>query len=154
MSSVVADAEAALAMHVSVLAPLSINPAIGTRVTAVTAQDMYIKRRESWRFALSLRSNENTIAVVSYARMDPANLGNTPDEELLRSRLRKMIVKNIGIICYGLPRTATASACGFASSTVYTTPLVKTTSAAFSGATPPPQAVASVKAIEKCGMDH
>ena len=74
-----------------------------TRVIAVTAQDMYIKRRESWRFALSLRSNENTIAVVSYARMDPANLGNTPDEELLRSRLRKMIFKNIGIMCYDLP---------------------------------------------------
>jgi hypothetical protein len=35
--------------------------------------------------------------------MDPANLGNTPDEELLRSRLRKMIFKNIGIMCYSLP---------------------------------------------------
>jgi hypothetical protein len=35
--------------------------------------------------------------------MDPANLGTTPDEELLRSRLRKMMVKNIGIMCYGLP---------------------------------------------------
>ena len=131
MSSLVADAEAALGMHVSVLPPLPVNPAMldtkrsqltaeevilavrsqhptlirdpRTRVIAVTAQDMYIKRRESWRFALSLRSNENTIAVVSYARMDPANLGNTPDEELLRSRLRKMIFKNIGIMCYGLP---------------------------------------------------
>ena len=135
MSSLVADAEAALAMHVSVLPPLSsVNPAMldtanskrsqltaeevilavrsqhptlirdpRTRVIAVTAQDMHIKRRESWRFALSLRSNENTIAVVSYARMDPANFGNTPDEELLRSRLRKMIFKNIGIMCYSLP---------------------------------------------------
>jgi predicted Zn-dependent protease len=131
MSSLAADAEALLAMRVSVLPRLSVNPAMldakrsqltaeevllavrrrhptlsrdpRTRVIAVTAQDMDIKRRASWRFALSLRSNENTIAVVSYARMDPGNLGSTPDEELLRSRLRKMIFKNIGIMCYGLP---------------------------------------------------
>ena len=67
-------------------------------------QDIYIKaRRETWRYAFSLRSNENSVAVVSYARMDPAYLGNTPDEELLRSRLRKMVIKNIGIMYYGLP---------------------------------------------------
>ena len=74
------------------------------RVIAITAQDMNTKaRRETWRFAFSLRSNENSVAVVSYARMDPAYLGNTPDEELLRSRLRKMVIKNIGIMHYGLP---------------------------------------------------
>ena len=27
----------------------------------------------------------------------------TPDEELLRSRLRKMVIKNIGMMYYGLP---------------------------------------------------
>src|SRR5262245_17631210 len=72
------------------------------RMIAVTAQDMYIKTRKDWRFALSLRSNDNSVAVVSYARMDPASLGITPDEELLRSRLRKMVIKNIGIMCYRL----------------------------------------------------
>jgi predicted Zn-dependent protease len=45
----------------------------------------------------------NSVAVVSYARMDPAYLGITPDEELLRSRLRKMIFKNIGMMYYSLP---------------------------------------------------
>jgi hypothetical protein len=35
--------------------------------------------------------------------MDPAYLGITPGEELLRSRLRKMVLKNIGIMYYGLP---------------------------------------------------
>jgi hypothetical protein len=71
------------------------------RVIAITAQDMYIKaRRDTWRFALSLRSKENSVAVVSCARMDSAYLGHTPDEELQRSRLRKMVTKNIGVL-YG-----------------------------------------------------
>jgi predicted Zn-dependent protease len=73
------------------------------RVIAITAQDMYINARVEWRFALSLRSNDNSVAVVSYARMDPAYLRITSDEELLRSRLRKMILKNIGMIYYSLP---------------------------------------------------
>ena len=38
-----------------------------------------------------------------YARMDPANLGQRRDDALLRQRLRKMIVKNIGIMYFGLP---------------------------------------------------
>lgn len=43
------------------------------------------------------------VAVVSYARMDPATLGQAPDAAVLETRLRKMISKNIGIIYYGLP---------------------------------------------------
>ena len=138
MSSLVAGAEQTLGIQVAVLRPLSVDrtmydparsqliadeliaavrsryPTLArnprARVIAITAQDMYIKaRRETWRYAFSLRSNENSLAVVSYARMDqayqayPAYLGNTPDEELLRSRLRKMVIKNIGIMYYGLP---------------------------------------------------
>ena len=38
-----------------------------------------------------------------YARMNPIGFGNAPDDILLRSRLRKMVTKNIGIMCYGLP---------------------------------------------------
>jgi predicted Zn-dependent protease len=137
MSSLVAGAEQTLGIQVAVLRPLSVDrtmydparsqliadeliaavrsgyPTLArnprARVIAITAQDMYIKaRRETWRYAFSHRSNENSLAVVSYARMDPAYpwfwfLGNTPDEELLRSRLRKMVIKNIGIMYYGLP---------------------------------------------------
>ena len=132
MSSLVAGAEQTLGIQVAVLRSLSVDrtlydparsqliaeeliaavrsqyPTLArnprARVIAITAQDMYIKaRRGTWRFALSLRSNENSVAVVSYARMDPAFLGITRDEELLRSRLRKMVIKNIGIMYYGLP---------------------------------------------------
>jgi hypothetical protein len=56
-----------------------------------------------WRFTFSLRSEEDHFAVVSYARMDPARLGGRTDAERLKTRLRKMVAKNIGIMYYGLP---------------------------------------------------
>lgn len=131
MSSLVAEVEQTLEIPVTVLSGVSVEPTMfnparsqliaeqlitvvrtaqptvvgnpRARVIAVTAQDMYINARIEWRFALSLRSNDNSVAVVSYARMDPAYLRITPGEELLQSRLRKMILKNIGMIYYGLP---------------------------------------------------
>jgi predicted Zn-dependent protease len=72
------------------------------RIIAVTAYDMYI-RTEQWAFAFSLRGVNNRIAVVSYARMQPNLFGNAPDEVLLHSRVRKMVTKDIGIMCYGFP---------------------------------------------------
>jgi predicted Zn-dependent protease len=72
------------------------------RVIGITPHDMYLKARD-WAFAFSLRGNEERFAVVSYARMDPVNFGGRADEELLMSRLRKMVAKNIGIMFYGLP---------------------------------------------------
>jgi predicted Zn-dependent protease len=75
-----------------------------TRVIAVTPFDMYMEAmRDQWRFTFSLRSSDRRMAVVSYARMDPEKLGGRQDEALLRTRLRKMVTKNIGIICFGLP---------------------------------------------------
>jgi len=75
-----------------------------TRIIGITSLDMYMQAmREEWSFTFSLRSRDQRMAVVSYARMDPANLGGPPDDQLLMSRLRKMIAKNIGIIVYGLP---------------------------------------------------
>jgi archaemetzincin len=131
MSSLVAGVEQTLGIPVTVLSGVSVertmfdparsqfiaeqliaavrtgHPAVAgnprARVIAVTAQDMYINARSQWRFAFSLRSDENSVAVVSYARMDSAYLGITPDEDLLRSRLRKMIFKNIGMMYYRLP---------------------------------------------------
>ena len=74
------------------------------RVIAVTPIDMYMQAmRDQWRFTFSLRSSDQRVAVVSYARMDPVNLGQAPDAAVLESRLRKMISKNVGIIYYGLP---------------------------------------------------
>jgi predicted Zn-dependent protease len=72
------------------------------RVIAITPLDMYMEQYPQWRFAFSTRSGDDRFAVVSYARMDPQKLGAAPDDALLRSRLRKMITKNIGIIYFGL----------------------------------------------------
>ena len=74
------------------------------RVIGVTPYDMYTRETASrWQFAFSLRSGDDHVAVVSYARLDPVTLGEPPDAERLRSRLRKMVAKNIGIMYYGLP---------------------------------------------------
>jgi len=75
-----------------------------TRVIAITPDDMYNEAmRGRWAFTFSLRSGDRRFAIVSYARMDPYNLGQRPDYTLLRQRLRKMIAKNIGIMYFGLP---------------------------------------------------
>jgi predicted Zn-dependent protease len=76
-------------------------------VIAITPLDMYMEGVPQWRFAFSMRSREVRLAVISYARMDPQNLGAAPDDTLLQSRLRKMITKNIGILYFGLPGTPT-----------------------------------------------
>ncbi len=74
----------------------------GARVIAITAADMYI-RTENWAFALSSRDATNHIAVVLYARMRPDVLGNSPDDRIVLSRVKKMITKDVGIMCYGFP---------------------------------------------------
>jgi predicted Zn-dependent protease len=74
------------------------------RVIGVTPFDMYMQEMaDQWAFTFSLRSDDGRFAVVSYARMNPVNLGESPDDERLRTRLRKMVTKNVGIKYYGLP---------------------------------------------------
>lgn len=74
-----------------------------TRVLGITPDDMYMRAMDTASpFTFSLRSSENRFAVVSYARMDPSNFGARGSDELLRSRLRKMVAQNIGIMYYGL----------------------------------------------------
>jgi predicted Zn-dependent protease len=74
-----------------------------TRIIAVTPNDMYMRAMTNeWTFTFSLRSPDKHSAVVSYARMDPLNLGMPPSESTLRTRLRKMVMKNIGIMFFGL----------------------------------------------------
>src|SRR5262249_18121511 len=75
---------------------------VDARVIGITGDDMYL-RQMRWIFGFSLRSDDERIAIVSYARMDPENLGLSRDAELLRSRVAKMVAKNIGILCFGLP---------------------------------------------------
>lgn len=75
-----------------------------TRVIGITSADMFIQgRANEWRFSFSLRSTNRRFAVVSYARMNPINLGGAPDEQLLVARVRKMVAKNIGLMYYELP---------------------------------------------------
>jgi predicted Zn-dependent protease len=74
------------------------------RVIGVTPDDMYMQAmRNQWLFTFSLRNSDDHFAVVSYARMDPARLGEPRDEDRLTTRLRKMVAKNIGIMYFGLP---------------------------------------------------
>ena len=70
-------------------------------VIGLTQEDIYI-RSYNWRFAFTFRQDDK-FAVVSTARMDPVNFGDPADENLLRTRLRKMVTKNIGILYYQKP---------------------------------------------------
>jgi predicted Zn-dependent protease len=69
-------------------------------IIGLTSNDIYI-RQYTWRYAFTFRKDAK-FAVVSCARMDPVNFGEESNDELLRSRLRKMITKNIGLLYYGL----------------------------------------------------
>ena len=68
---------------------------------ALTDEDMYI-RKKNWQYAFSYRT-QGRFAVVSSARMDPVNVGNPADDGLLDRRLRKMVLKNIGLLYYQMP---------------------------------------------------
>ena len=73
-------------------------------LVGVTTHDLYIAGHTIWRFAFSLRQ-EDRFAVVSTARMDNATLGGRPDPQLLETRLRKMVTKNLGIMYFGLQQS-------------------------------------------------
>ena len=70
-------------------------------VIGVTDEDLYI-RGEDWQWAFGYRM-QGRFAVVSSARMNPANLGGAANDGLTESRLRKMVLKNIGVLYYLLP---------------------------------------------------
>jgi predicted Zn-dependent protease len=70
-------------------------------VIGVTDEDLYI-RGEDWQWAFGYRM-QGRFAVVSSARMNPANLGGAANDVLTESRLRKMVLKNIGVLYYLLP---------------------------------------------------
>jgi predicted Zn-dependent protease len=77
---------------------------VDARIIGLTGDDMYLRTMAgSWAFGFSWRSNDKHMAVVSYARMDPVVLGLSPDPDMLRSRVTKMVAKNIGVLYYGLP---------------------------------------------------
>ena len=66
----------------------------------LTSKDMYIAKYD-WQFSFSFRA-EGKYGVVSSGRMTlPGRQGIT--EELIQTRFRKMLTKNIGILYYNLP---------------------------------------------------
>jgi tetratricopeptide (TPR) repeat protein len=67
-------------------------------VIGLTDADMYI-RKYDWQFAFTYRK-EARFAVVSTARMNPVNFGQRANETLLESRMRKMVLKDIGLLYY------------------------------------------------------
>ncbi len=71
-------------------------------VIGLTDQDMYIRRNKNWQWAFGYW-RQRRFAVVSSARMNPANLGGAADDVLTEARLRKMVLKNIGVLFYQYP---------------------------------------------------
>jgi predicted Zn-dependent protease len=69
----------------------------------ITAEDLFI-RGSDWRFAFGYRV-AGRFAVISYARMDAENFGGDPDPALLRTRLRKMVLRYLGFLHYRLPES-------------------------------------------------
>jgi predicted Zn-dependent protease len=72
-------------------------------VIGVTDGDLYWEKA-SWRFALGVKDDWG-YGVVSTARMDPRNLGDPPNEELLDRRLRKRVTRYVGELYFRLPRS-------------------------------------------------
>ena len=67
----------------------------------LTDEDMYI-RNKNWQYAFSYWT-QRRFAVVSSARMNPANLGGAANDVLTESRLHKMVLKHIGVLFYLYP---------------------------------------------------
>jgi predicted Zn-dependent protease len=78
-------------------------PATHAIVVAVTSEDMYMRGYADWNFVFGYRWAEGGYGVVSTARMNPVNLGESPNDALLMERLRKVTAKQIGVLYFGLP---------------------------------------------------
>jgi Tfp pilus assembly protein PilF/predicted Zn-dependent protease len=70
-------------------------------VIGLTNEDLFIREKDD-QYAFCYRMLSR-FAVVSSARMDPANLGGAANDLLTESRMRKMLLKNIGILYYHMP---------------------------------------------------
>jgi predicted Zn-dependent protease len=66
----------------------------------ITGEDMY-PLGEDWQFCFGWRGMEDHAAVVSTARMSLHYIGEPEAEANLRTRLRKVVTKDIGLLLYG-----------------------------------------------------
>jgi tetratricopeptide (TPR) repeat protein len=71
-------------------------------VIGLTDEDMYIRHNQNWQWAFGYWT-QRRFAIVSSARMNPANLGGAANDVLTEARLRKMLLKNIGVLYYNYP---------------------------------------------------
>jgi YD repeat-containing protein len=78
---------------------LAENPA--NVIIAVTSRDIFI-RSYGWSFAENYRQ-DGRFAVISSARMHPFSLFDRWNPEWIRSRVQKMLTKNIAMLYYDLP---------------------------------------------------
>lgn len=74
-------------------------PDDGSVIIGLLADDLYIRDRPDWNWAFGIRGG-NGHAVVSTARMGSLE---EPIAPIVMSRLRKMVVRDIGVLFYGLP---------------------------------------------------
>jgi predicted Zn-dependent protease len=79
--------------------PLATDPNV--KLFGITGEDMFIRSKQ-WYFAFALRE-EGRFALVSTHRMDHAFFKLPPNEDVMGTRLRKMLTKQIGLHYYGLP---------------------------------------------------
>jgi serine/threonine protein kinase/predicted Zn-dependent protease len=68
----------------------------------ITSNDLYIKQL-GWAWAFGMYELETGNSVISSARMDPKNFGASKDEALLETRLRKMIMRYLGLLYFKKP---------------------------------------------------
>ena len=76
-----------------------------TVIIGVTNGDLYWAGAGDDRFSFGVVADRR-YAVVSIARMDPSNYGDSPDDRLVEERLRKMVIRYVGSLYFGLERTS------------------------------------------------
>jgi predicted Zn-dependent protease len=77
-----------------------------TRIIGITPYDLFSEPlRDKWAFTFGMRHNTNQVAIVSFSRMDPMNLGEPRNDSRLRERLRKMLTKYVALMCLGLQQS-------------------------------------------------
>lgn len=74
-------------------------PGDGSVVIGVLADDVHILDRTDWAWAFGMRG-ANGYAVISTSRMGSIQ---EPTDPIVLSRLRKMVLRNIGVLYYNLP---------------------------------------------------
>lgn len=71
----------------------------GSVIIGFLADDLYLRGRPDWNWAFGARGDTG-YAVLSTARMGPLA---EPIPPIIKSRLRKMVFRDVGILYFGLP---------------------------------------------------